>query len=64
VTLPDLVDGMDLTKKWGVQYLQLVGGIDVAWIVRMNDKIRASVPETEDSCFLERGSSPYSEKKI
>lgn len=51
--LTDLIDGMDLTEQWGLEHLELNAENDLAWTRRKNEKIRASVPLTPDSCLLE-----------
>lgn len=53
VSLTDLIDGMDLTDEWGLEFLKLDAENDIAWTRQKNEKIRASVPTTLDSCFLE-----------
>lgn len=53
VALTDLIDGMDLSEQWGLEYLKLDAENDLAWTWRKNDKIRASVPLSPDSCLLE-----------
>jgi hypothetical protein len=53
VALTDLIDGMDLTEQWGLEHLKLDAENDLAWIRQKNEKIRASVPLTPDSCLLE-----------
>ncbi|KAH4354081.1 hypothetical protein HBH98_014520 [Parastagonospora nodorum] len=53
VALTDLIDGMDLTEQWGLVHLRLNAENDLAWTRRKNEKIRASVPASPDSCLLE-----------
>ncbi|KAF2688441.1 hypothetical protein K458DRAFT_384625 [Lentithecium fluviatile CBS 122367] len=53
VSLTDLVDGMGLTEEWGLRHLRVEGENDAAWAEQKNEKIRASVPATEDSYLLE-----------
>jgi hypothetical protein len=55
VALTELIDGMDLTEQWGLEHPKLDAENDLAWTLRKNEKIRASVPLTPDSCLLERG---------
>ncbi|KAF2490759.1 hypothetical protein BU16DRAFT_516621 [Lophium mytilinum] len=62
VTLTDLVDGMDLTYEWGLQHLKLDSENDVVWAEQKNEKIRSSVPATQDSCLLELSTTPMSLK--
>lgn len=63
VALTDLVDGMNLTEEWGGLHLDLDGTNDIEWARRKNEKIRASVPLTEDSCLLELSVTPFSKKE-
>ncbi|KAJ8111896.1 hypothetical protein OPT61_g5608 [Boeremia exigua] len=58
VALTDLIDGMNLTEQWGSEHLKLDGKNDSAWIQQKNERIRASVPLTPDSCLYELGISP------
>ncbi|OAL53483.1 hypothetical protein IQ07DRAFT_678183 [Pyrenochaeta sp. DS3sAY3a] len=58
VALADLIDGMDLTEKWGLEHLKLDAENDLAWTLRKNEKIRASVPLDPYSCLLELGINP------
>lgn len=58
--LTDLVDGMNLTEEWGWEHLDLSGSNDVVWAQEKNEKIRASVPLTLGSCFLELDEGPFS----
>jgi hypothetical protein len=53
VALTALIDGMDLTEKWGLEHLKLNAENDLAWTHRKNEKIRASVPLSPTSCLLE-----------
>lgn len=61
--LADLVDGMNLTEEWGEQHLDLSGTNDVPWAERKNERIRASIPLTENSCLLELGAAPFSSRE-
>jgi hypothetical protein len=63
VALTDLVDGMDLTEEWGLAHLDMSGTNDVAWAEWKNEKIRASVPLTDYSCFLEVTEGRFSLKE-
>lgn len=58
VALTDLVDGMDLTEQWGSEYLKLDAENDLAWTLRKNEKIRASIPFSPYSCLMELGAKP------
>jgi hypothetical protein len=58
VALADLVDGMNLTEEWGEKYLDLKGTNDVEWAEEKNAKIRAAVPLTVGSFFLEVDDGP------
>ncbi|KAL2071338.1 hypothetical protein VTL71DRAFT_12573 [Oculimacula yallundae] len=58
VTLEDLIDGMDLTEEWGAKNLDLDRTNDIPWAIEKNKKIRASVPLTLGSCFLEIATAP------
>ena len=62
--ITDLIDGMDLTEEWGATHLDLDKGNDVAWAYEKNEKIRASVPLTLGSCFLEVDEGPLSLREI
>lgn len=53
VALTDLIDGMDLTEGWGSKFLKLDAENDLAWTLRKNEKIRASIPFSENSCLFE-----------
>ncbi|KAH9882394.1 hypothetical protein J1614_000630 [Plenodomus biglobosus] len=55
VALTDLIDGMDLTEQWGLEHLKLDAENDSAWIRRKNEKIRASIPLSPNSCLMELG---------
>jgi hypothetical protein len=57
--LTDLVDGMDLTEKWGEEHLDLTGTNDVEWAEEKNAKTRAEVPLTVGSFFLEVDEGPF-----
>jgi hypothetical protein len=59
VDLTDLLDGMDLTEEWGEQHLKLDGTFDLEWNDKKNQAIRDSVPLTEYSFVLERGTTPF-----
>lgn len=61
--LQSLVDGMDLTEQWGLDHLKLDAENDVAWARRKNEKIRASVPLSFGSCFLEVTPNPFNLKE-
>lgn len=63
IDLVDLVDGMDLSLEWGIENLQLDGTVDVAWAERKNEAIRASVPLTDSSCFLEVNTAPWGRRE-
>jgi hypothetical protein len=64
VSLTDLIDGMDLTDKWGLENLQLEGENDVAWAVKKNEKICSSVPEGGVVFMLELSTKPICKKEI
>lgn len=64
VALSDLIDGMNLSDSWGAENLDLSGTTDVAWARRKNEKIRASVPATENRFFLEVSERPQSRMKL
>ncbi|PVH73495.1 hypothetical protein DL98DRAFT_431233 [Cadophora sp. DSE1049] len=64
VDITDLIDGMDLTEEWGATHLDLDKTNDVAWAFDKNEKIRASVPLTLGSCFLEVDEGPLSLREI
>ncbi|KAH8727151.1 hypothetical protein GQ44DRAFT_649498 [Phaeosphaeriaceae sp. PMI808] len=61
--LTDLIDGMDLTEQWGLEFLKLDAENDIAWIRRKNEKIRASFPASEDSCLFELPTKPVNLKE-
>ena len=63
VALTDLIDGMDLTEQWGLEHLHLDAENDLAWVLRKNEKIRASVPLDFTSCFLELPNQPINLKE-
>ncbi|KAF1841842.1 uncharacterized protein K460DRAFT_388672 [Cucurbitaria berberidis CBS 394.84] len=63
VALTDLIDGMDLTEQWGLEHLKLDAENDLAWTRRKNEKIRASVPLSPDSCLLELGTNTINLKE-
>lgn len=50
-SLEDLIDGMDLTKEWGEDHLNLEGTIDTEWVQRRNLIIRETVPWNEDGMY-------------
>ncbi|EKD15414.1 uncharacterized protein L3040_001782 [Drepanopeziza brunnea f. sp. 'multigermtubi'] len=60
----DLIDGMKLTEEWGATQLGLDKTSDVARALDKNEKIRASVPLTMGSCFLEVDEGPVNLKHI
>jgi len=63
VALTDLIDGMNLTEQWGLDHLKLDGENDLAWVLRKNEKIRASVPLTFTSCLRELAIQPINLKE-
>ena len=63
VALTDLIDGMNLTEQWGLDHLKLDGENDLAWVLRKNEKIRASVPLTFTSCLRELAIKPINLKE-
>ncbi|WEW60956.1 hypothetical protein PRK78_006444 [Emydomyces testavorans] len=64
VALTDLVDGMNLTEEWGSENLDLAGTTDGSYALLKNEKIRASVPPTEDTYLLELPRRPGSKRTI
>ncbi|KAG4436259.1 hypothetical protein IFR05_008241 [Cadophora sp. M221] len=63
-SISDLIDGMDLTEEWGSTHLILEKTNDVEWALEKNEKIRASVPLTLGSCFLEVDEGPLNLREI
>lgn len=53
VALCDLVDGMNLSKEWGDDHLDLTGTNDVEWTKKKNERIRKNVPDDENACLFE-----------
>ncbi|KAK0118401.1 hypothetical protein ONS95_012690 [Cadophora gregata] len=62
--ISDLIDAMDLTEEWGASHMELDKSNDVAWALNKNEKIRASVPLTLGSCFLEVDEGPMNLKEV
>ncbi|KAI9836121.1 MAG: hypothetical protein M1819_001737, partial [Sarea resinae] len=63
VDLTDLVDGMDLSKEWGEQHLDLSGTNDTVWAEQKNKAMRASAPYPDAYCLLEVCVGPFSRKE-
>jgi hypothetical protein len=64
VGLTDLIDGMDLSEEWGEEHLELDGTNDIVWAQRKNEAIRASVPTSHGSCFLELSEAAINRREI
>jgi hypothetical protein len=50
--LADMIDGMDLSAEWGEANLELEGTSDVTWVTEKNERIRASMPDKEETWWL------------